>query len=115
VKNGQPVAQSQEERKQDKPYPRAVAAIDKTGHKLWFILVDGKQRLYSEGLKLSEITDISMQLRAETVLNLDGGGSVSFAVASPSGAKLLNAPIQNKIPMQERPIANHLGFYARNN
>ena len=115
VKNGKPVAQSQEKRKQDKPYPRAVAAIDKTGDKLWLILVDGKQRLYSEGLKLSEITEISMQLGAETVLNLDGGGSVTFAVASPSGAKLLNAPIQNKIPMQERPISNHLGFYAREN
>ncbi len=115
VKNGKPVTPSQEERKQDRPYPRAVAAIDKTGDKLWLILADGKQRLYSEGLKLSEITDISMQLGADTVLNLDGGGSVTFAVASPSGAKLLNAPIQNKIPMQERPISNHLGFYAREN
>ena len=28
---------------------------------------------------------------------------------------LLNAPIQNKIPMQQRPIFNHLGFYAREN
>ena len=115
VKNGKMVAQSQEESKQDKPYPRAVAAIDKTGEKLWLILVDGKQRMYSEGLKLSEITDISMELGADTVLNLDGGGSVTLAVASPSGAKLLNAPIQNKIPMQERPISNHLGFYAREN
>jgi hypothetical protein len=115
VKNAKAVAQSQEETKQDKPYPRAVAAIDKTGEKLWLILADGKQRLYSEGLKLSEITEISMQLGADTVLNLDGGGSVTLAVASPSGAKLLNAPIQNKMPLQERPIANHLGFYARDN
>jgi Phosphodiester glycosidase len=115
VKNGKPVVQSQEESKQDKSYPRAVAAIDKTGEKLWLILADGKQRLYSEGLNLSEITEISMQLGADNVLNLDGGGSVTLAVASPSGVKLLNAPIQNKIPMQERPIANHLGFYAREN
>jgi len=115
AKNGKIVAQSQEESKQDKPYPRAVAAIDLTGEKLWLIVVDGKQRLYSEGLKLSEITEISMQLGADTVLNLDGGGSVTLAVASPSGAKLLNAPIQNQIPMQERPVSNHLGFYAREN
>ncbi|MFS8119251.1 MAG: phosphodiester glycosidase family protein [Microcoleus sp.] len=115
VKNGKIVAQTQEENKQDKPYPRAVAAIDLTGKKLWLIAVDGKQRLYSEGLNLSEITEISMQLGADTVLNLDGGGSVTLAVASPSGAKLLNAPIQNQIPMQERPVSNHLGFYAREN
>ncbi|MGL5058730.1 MAG: phosphodiester glycosidase family protein [Microcoleus sp.] len=115
VKNGKPLAQKQWEIEKDKAYPRAAAAIDKTGKKLWLILADGKQRLYSEGLKLSEITEISMRLGADTVLNLDGGGSVTLAVASPSGAKVLNAPIQNKIPMQERPIANHLGFYAREN
>jgi Phosphodiester glycosidase len=115
VKNGKPLAQNPQEINEDKPYPRTVAAIDKTGKKLWLILADGKQRLYSEGLKLSEITEISQQLGADTVLNLDGGGSVTLATASPSGAKVLNAPIQNKIPMQERPIANHLGFYAREN
>ncbi|MEG4014071.1 MULTISPECIES: phosphodiester glycosidase family protein [unclassified Microcoleus] len=115
VKNSKIVAQIQEENKQDQLYPRAVAAIDLTGKKLWLIVADGKQRLYSEGLKLSEITEIAMQLGADTVLNLDGGGSVTLAVASPSGAKLLNAPIQNKIPMQERPISNHLGFYAWEN
>ncbi|PSB10867.1 hypothetical protein C7B69_21715 [filamentous cyanobacterium Phorm 46] len=115
AKNGKIVPQSPEKSKDDKPYPRAVAAIDKTGEKLWLIVADGKQRLYSEGLKLSEITEISMQLGADTVLNLDGGGSVTLAVSSPSGAKLLNAPIQNQIPMQERPVSNHLGFYAREN
>ncbi len=115
VKNGNIVAQTQDKIKQDKPYPRTVVAIDSTGEKLWLIVVDGKQRMYSEGMKLSEIAEISAQLGADTVLNLDGGGSVTLAVASPSGAKLLNAPIQNKIPMQERPISNHLGFYAREN
>ena len=113
VKNGKPVAQTQDKSKNDKPYPRAVAAIDSTGEKLWLIVVDGKQRMYSEGLTSDETTQIAMELGAETVLNLDSGGSVTLAVASPSGAKLLNAPIQNKIPMQERPISNHLGFYAR--
>jgi hypothetical protein len=115
VKNGKSVAQSQEKSKDDQPYARTVVAIDFTGQKLWLIVADGKQRLYSEGLKLSEITEISMQLGADTVLNLDGGGSATLAVASPSGAQLLNAPIQNKMPMQQRPISNHLGFYAREN
>jgi Phosphodiester glycosidase len=115
VKNGKAVVPSQKDIQQDKAYPRVVAAIDKKGEKLWLIVADGKQRLYSEGLKLSEITEISMQLGADTALNLDGGGSTTLAVASPSGAQLLNAPIQNKIPMKERPISNHLGFYAREN
>lgn len=115
VKNSKAVVQSQQKIQQDKSYPRVVAAIDKTGEKLWLIVADGKQRLYSEGLKINEITEISMQLGADTALNLDGGGSTTLAVASPSGAEILNAPIQNKIPMQERPISNHLGFYAKPN
>lgn len=115
LKNGKPIVKNQEEWKQDKSYARVVAAIDKKGEKLWLIVVDGKQRLYSEGFKLNEMTEMVMQLGADTVLNLDGGGSTSLAMLSPSGAKLLNAPIQNKIPMQERPVSNHLGFYAREN
>jgi Phosphodiester glycosidase len=115
LKNGKAVMPSQKDIQQDKAYPRVVAAIDKKGEKLWLILADGKQRLYSEGLKIKEITEISRKLGADTALNLDGGGSTTLAIASPSGAELLNAPIQNKIPMQERPISNHLGFYAREN
>ncbi len=110
IKAGKPVAQMT---KSDKPYPRSVVAIDATGQKLWLILVDGKQHLYSEGMTISELTDFVQQLGVDSALNLDGGGSVTLAVSTPSGTKILNSPIQNKIPMNERPIASHLGFYAK--
>ncbi|MFQ4143665.1 phosphodiester glycosidase family protein [Chlorogloeopsis sp. ULAP02] len=96
----------------DKPYPRMAVAIDKEGKKLWLITVDGKQPLYSEGVKISELTDIVMDLGAYTALNLDGGGSTTLVMATRQGAKVLNAPIHTKLPMRERPVANHLGFYA---
>ena len=95
-----------------KNYPRVVAALDKKGEKLWLLVVDGKQRFYSEGLKASEVQEILLNLGVDMALNLDGGGSTTLAIATPAGAKVLNAPFQNKIPMQERPIANHLGFSA---
>ncbi len=110
IRAGKPVARSEES---DKPYPRSVVAIDASGQKLWLIVVDGKQRLYSEGMTIAELTELVQQLGADSALNLDGGGSVTLAVATPSGTKILNSPIQNKIPMNERPIASHLGFYAK--
>jgi Phosphodiester glycosidase len=96
-----------------KSYARTAIAIDATGRKAWLILVDGKQRLYSEGMTIAELTQLVQGLGADTALNLDGGGSVTLAVATPTGPKLLNSPTQNKIPLNERPIANHLGFYAQ--
>ncbi|MBD2063915.1 phosphodiester glycosidase family protein [Funiculus sociatus GB2-A5] len=96
----------------NKPYPRVVVATNKKGDKLWLIAVDGKQPLYSEGVTMAELTKIVMELGAYAALNLDGGGSTTLVMATPSGASLLNAPIQTKLPMRERPVANHLGFYA---
>lgn len=95
------------------PYPRTAIATDTTGQKLWMILVDGKQPLYSEGATMPELAQIAINLGASTALNLDGGGSVTLAISDRSRTKVLNAPIQAKIPTQERPIANHLGFYAK--
>lgn len=113
VKKGQPVPPPDYEAVKDKPYPRTVVAIDKTGKKLWFVLIDGKQFQYSEGLTLVETSDYMAKLGVETALNLDGGGSATLAVQTPKGARVLNAPIQTRIPMRERPIAVQLGFFAQ--
>ena len=96
----------------DKPYARAVVAIDRTGQKLWLIAIDGKQPLYSEGATIAEMTKIAMELGADSALNLDGGGSTTLVTATPQGSTVLNAPIHTKLPMRERPVGNHIGFYA---
>ena len=115
VKNGQILPPPPYEAVKDKPYPRTVIAIDKTAKKLWIVLVDGKQFQYSEGLTLLETSDYLVKLGAETALNLDGGGSVTLVSQTPTGAKVLNAPIQTRIPMRERPVAVQLGFFAQKN
>ncbi len=112
VKNGQPLPPPSYESPKDKPYPRTVIAIDKTGKKLWLVLIDGKQFQYSEGLTFVETAAYMAKLGVETALNLDGGGSVTLAVQTPTGAKVFNAPIQTRIPMRERPVAVQLGFFA---
>ncbi len=106
-------------RDQKKLFPRTVVATDESGEKLWLILVDGRQRFYSEGVSIIELQNILAELGVYRALNLDGGGSTTLVVArhgeKPSEvlAASLNSPIHTRIPMRQRPVANHLGFYAR--
>lgn len=116
----------------DKPYSRVAVGIDKSGIKVWLVIVDGKQPLYSEGLRLDELADVFQDLGADEAIALDGGGSSTLVVnlgASPTTSpdnstnhstrsprrtqtSILNTPMHVKWPHQERPTANHLGFYA---
>jgi Phosphodiester glycosidase len=93
-----------------KSYPRVVVGLNVTGDTLWLVLVDGKQRGYSEGASIAELAEFLPTLGITDALNLDGGGSTTLATKNAQGTKPLNAPIQNHIPMNERPVANHLGF-----
>lgn len=95
---------------QTKAYPRTMVGIDRAGTKLWLVVVDGKQLFYSEGVTLKELADLAVNLGCDRALNLDGGGSSTLVVKQNNKIEVLNAPIHTKIPMRERPIANHLGF-----
>jgi hypothetical protein len=97
----------------DKPYPRTIVGTDATGQRLWLVVIDGKQPWYSEGMTIAETIPLLQKLGITTALNLDGGGSVSMVRSTPTGPQILNAPIHNKLPMTERPIANHLGLRWR--
>jgi Phosphodiester glycosidase len=93
-----------------KPYARVAVGCDRPGKKLWLIAVDGKQPLYSEGVTLAELSQIFVKLGSDMALNLDGGGSTTMVVSDRSGIRVLNSPIHTKLPMRQRPVANHLGF-----
>ncbi|MGK7899991.1 MAG: phosphodiester glycosidase family protein [Hormoscilla sp.] len=93
-------------------YARAAIGLNAQGDKLWIVVIDGKQPFYSRGLTLAELADFFVTLGVDVAINLDGGGSTTLVMATPSGPKVLNAPIHTKLPMRERPVANHLGIYA---
>lgn len=93
--------------------PRSAIAIDKANERLWIVVVDGRQKGYSEGITLAELSDFVIALGADRALNLDGGGSSALAIESPEKPTVLNAPIQARVPMRLRPVANHFGIYAR--
>jgi exopolysaccharide biosynthesis protein len=115
VSNGKPTTEVMTYVSDDRPSPRVAVALDRQGEKLWVIVVDGKQPLYSEGLTKLELAQIIVKLGADRALNLDGGGSTTLVTATDNGVKVLNAPIQAKLPMNERPVANHIGFYINKN
>jgi hypothetical protein len=94
-------------------HPRTAAAVDAEGETLWLIVVDGRQRGYSEGVTLGELAGIAAELGADRALNLDGGGSSTLVIADDEGTRALNSPIHTRIPTRQRPVANHLGVYAQ--
>jgi hypothetical protein len=110
VSNGKPTAKILLAH-DDKPYPRVAVGIDRNGTKLWLIIIDGKQPLYSEGITKMELSQIFAKLGVDKAINLDGGGSTTLVVDTGNGATVLNAPIHGKLPMNERPVANQIGFY----
>ena len=112
MERGNPVGLNLDVRDSNRPYSRVAVAMDKAGEKLWLIAIDGKQPLYSEGATLAELTKIIVDLGADSALNLDGGGSTTVVAATSEGATVLNAPTHTKLPLRERPVANHIGFYA---
>lgn len=96
--------------KETPSYPRTAIGTNLQGDKLWLIVVDGKQPFYSEGVTLSELAKIAVNLGCDRALNLDGGGSTTLVAKRKNRVQVLNAPIHTRIPMRERFVANHLGF-----
>jgi hypothetical protein len=96
----------------DDLHPRTAVAVDESGTRLWLVVVDGRQPGYSEGVTMAELAEIVLALGAESGLNLDGGGSTTLVMAGPFGPQTLDAPIHTRLPMRQRPVANHLGVYA---
>ena len=96
----------------DHLHPRTAVAATADGARLWLIVIDGRQRNYSEGVTLAELAEIIRELGADMAINLDGGGSSTLVRAGPGGPQILNAPIHTNIAMRQRPVANHLGIYA---
>lgn len=58
--------------------PRTAVAMDKTGSKVFFVTVDGRQSGYSVGMTLKEFAQYLVSIGADRAINLDGGGSTTM-------------------------------------
>lgn len=91
--------------------PRTAIGVSPDGRTGWIIVVDGRQKGYSEGASLDALSDLFLELGASEAINLDGGGSSAMAVAAPDGTpRLLSRPIHTGTPGRERPVANHIAI-----
>ena len=68
--------------------PRTAIAINKTGEKVYFITVDGRQKGYSDGMTITQFAEYLAELGVDRALNLDGGGSTTMGVRYPQTTQL---------------------------
>ncbi|MEM9776086.1 MAG: phosphodiester glycosidase family protein [Chloroflexota bacterium] len=104
VRNG-----SMAELPNEEVYTRTAVGVNKTGDRLWLLLVDGKQPFFSEGATYFLSAQLLIEAGATNVIHLDGGGSTTLVIQQNGEQEIFNAPYHTRIVMRQRPVANHLG------
>ena len=108
VEDGKPTALPDEQ-----PQPRTALGLDQRMRQMVIVVVDGRQRGYSEGATLAEMANLLIEFGAYNGMNLDGGGSSTLVAEASNGQpEVLNRPIDLGIPNRERYIGNQLGIFA---
>jgi len=94
--------------------PRTAIGINRNGRYLILIVVDGRQPFYSDGATFAALGQLLMAQGAYMGMSLDGGGSSTMVIEGKDGKPvILNSPVDNYIPVRERPVGNHLGVYIK--
>ncbi len=109
VQYGQSVAESD-----NALHPRTAIGRDASGRWLFLVVVDGRQRGYSEGVTLSELAQFMLDLGCQSAINLDGGGSsVMILRADQDVYRLANSPSTKVFGVSvPRPLPNALVIKA---
>jgi hypothetical protein len=61
-------------------HPRTAVGWTANGARMLWVVVDGRQPPWSDGMTLAELTTLFQQLGATDAINLDGGGSTTMVV-----------------------------------
>jgi exopolysaccharide biosynthesis protein len=72
-------------------HPRTMIGATGDGHIL-FIVVDGRQPEYAEGMSLFELRALARSLGCTEILNLDGGGSTAMYLRDEGSNGVVNRP-----------------------
>ena len=66
------------------------------------------------GATIHEAAEWMLRLGAYDAINLDGGGSTELVIADEQGTpRIMNRPIHNNLPGNERVNGNNLGVLAQ--
>jgi len=88
--------------------PRSAIAYD--GERLWFVVVDGRQPGYSEGITLADLAQLLEHQGAQWAVEMDGGGSSTLVSTLGAKPRALNCPIHTRLPCRQRPVAAQVGI-----
>jgi len=94
-------------------HPRSAAGISQDGKYLYLVVIDGRRK-GSIGATEEETALLLRSLGSWEGLNFDGGGSSALAMRFADGkVRVVNTPIHDGIPGQERAVAGCLGVQLR--
>jgi exopolysaccharide biosynthesis protein len=96
------------------PNPRTAIGLSNNNRYLLFMVIDGRQPGYSEGVTLPELGNIMISHGIYTGVNMDGGGSSTLVIRGLDKiSRILNSPIDQNVPGKQRAVANHLGLFIK--
>ena len=91
-----------------------MAGVSRDGRYVYLLVIDGRQGGWSKGASTTDLGRWLKQLGAWDGINLDGGGTATMVVADRAGdALVVNRPIHNGRPGNQRVAGSHLGVKAR--
>ena len=93
-------------------HPRTAVGITEGGRHLIFVVIDGRQAPYSDGMTLREVGWLMLALGARDALNLDGGGSSTMLYADPARDGVLRIANYPSDKEGERAVGDALGIAA---
>lgn len=91
-------------------HPRTAAGVARNGKRLILVVVDGRQKPYSDGMTLRELANLMLALGARDALNLDGGGSTTMVYADPDSGGRLRIANRPSDKEGERPVGDALAI-----
>ena len=73
--------------------PRTAIGVSREGTAMWLVVVDGRQKEYSEGMSVYELGELMLGLGCWNAVNMDGGGSSIMGLADTNGQlQVVNSP-----------------------
>ena len=87
-------------------HPRTAIGTNENGSVMWLVIVDGRQKGYSEGMNLHELASLMIKLGCWNSTNMDGGGSSVMGMTGTNGKmRLMNSPSDRSLGMKRiRPL-----------
>lgn len=87
-------------------HPRTAVGVG--GGRARLVVVDGRQKPYSDGMTLRELATLMLALGARDAINFDGGGSTTLAYADAGASGAIRVANRPSDQQGERPVGNAL-------